>query len=118
MTDDVCLHQVVARSPGRLRHYADLPLALAAPPADADEWRIHTHVPVSADPAGPLGTTQHDVTALLAALAKTPIVRQFEVETYTWDVLPAISRTDAADTAHGLAAELNHAQAILDRLRS
>ena len=84
LADDVHLHQVTARCPGRLRRYVDLPLALAAPALDADEWRIHAHVPIAHDPTGPLGSTRNELSALLTSLRRTTMVRHFEVETHTW----------------------------------
>ena len=96
--NDICLHQVVARSPGRLRRYVDLPFALAAPPADAVEWRVHAHVPLAVEPAGALGTTRRQVSELLGSLGRLPLVRQFEVETYTWDAAgPARRGSDVID---------------------
>ena len=91
--NDVCLHQVVARSPGRLRRYVDLPLALAAPPPDATEWRVHAHAALASDHAGPLGTTRRQASDLLRSLGRLPLVRQLEVETYTWGP----QRHDAVD---------------------
>src|SRR6185436_9051290 len=86
--EDVRLHQVVARSPGRLRRYLDLPLALVAPALDADEWRINAHVPIAHEPVAPLVTTRHELTALLTSLGRASHVRHFEVETHTWSTLP------------------------------
>jgi hypothetical protein len=53
LAGDDCLHQVVARSPGQLQRFIDLPVALAASPANADEWRIHAHAPVAVEATGP-----------------------------------------------------------------
>src|SRR6185503_19265741 len=80
--------QVVARSPGRLRRYVDLPPALVAPALDADEWRINAHVPIALEPIAPLGTTRHELTTLLTSLGRTSPVHHFEVETHTWSTLP------------------------------
>jgi sugar phosphate isomerase/epimerase len=91
--NDVCLHQVVARSPDRLRRYVDLPLALAAPPPDATEWRVHAHAALASDRVGPLGTTRRQASDLLRSLGRLPLVRQLEVETYTWGA----QRHDAVD---------------------
>ncbi len=85
---DAKLRQVVARTPSGLRRYLDLPLALASPPADADEWRVHAHVPVSTSPAGLVGTTQNELATLLAALRRTPFAHHLEVKTDTWAGLP------------------------------
>lgn len=115
------LHQTTAQSDGKILFAEDLtaPLALMPPEEwkSAPMWRVHFHVPIHKDVIGPLHTTTWAVEEALRAVASLPEAPDLEVETYTWDVLPAISRKDAADTAMGLAAELNHAQAILDRLR-
>lgn len=89
---DARLRQVVARTPSGLRRFVDLPLALASPPADADEWRVHAHVPVSAEPAGVVGTTQRELSALLASLCRTPLAHHLEVKTCTWIGLPIVPR--------------------------
>lgn len=91
--DDVYFHQVVARdATGQLRRFRDLDLALAADPAPHanEEWRIHYHVPLHCQPAPPFATTADHLVAALDWLAATPgSCRHFEMETYTWDVLPA-----------------------------
>jgi sugar phosphate isomerase/epimerase len=92
LANDAHLHAVVARTPGRLRRFVDLPLALAAPPPDADEWRVGAHVPLTADPNGAIGTTQRELTGLLTALQRTPIVHHLEVEVDTWSGIPIVSR--------------------------
>ena len=52
-SDDVYLHQVIAReADGKLNFFRDLPDALAAGRA-AEEWRIHFHVPLHAPAASP-----------------------------------------------------------------
>ena len=92
LANDGRLHQVVARTPGRLRRFLDLPLALAAPPPDADEWRVHAHAPLFIEPGGPIGTTHRELTELVAALRRTPIVHHLEVETETWSSIPIVPR--------------------------
>jgi sugar phosphate isomerase/epimerase len=88
--DDVYLHQVVARSPQGLRRFKDLDLALAAPVGDADEWRIHFHIPLHC-PATPLfDNTADHLLGILALLKKNPaLCTHLEMETYTWEVMPA-----------------------------
>lgn len=86
--DGVYLHQVVARRGAELARFVDLPAALADPRA-FDEWRVHFHVPIFRAELGELGGTQAFLADLLAAHRRAPISTHFEVETYTWDVLPA-----------------------------
>jgi hypothetical protein len=94
--DDVYLHQVVARAEdGTLVRYADLDLALEAasavePRTVASEWRIHFHVPLHSRPTGLFETTTNHLLGVLDALAAQPgLCSHAEMETYTWEVLPA-----------------------------
>jgi hypothetical protein len=90
--EDTYLHQVVARmSDGELRRFKDLPLALDAAKdgTDAEEWRVHFHIPLHC-PAGDWfePTTDH-LLAILDALAFNPAMcSHLEMETYTWEALP------------------------------
>jgi len=90
--EDTYLHQVVARmSDGELRRFKDLPLALDAAnhETDAEEWRVHFHIPLHC-PAGDWfePTTDH-LLAILDALAFNPAMcSHLEMETYTWEALP------------------------------
>src|SRR6266436_5916756 len=89
--EGVYLHQVVERSPGGLRRFADLPEALAAAGRDGGEpreWRIHFHVPLFRERLGRFLNTQGYLRELLARLRRETPSRHLEVETYTWDVLP------------------------------
>lgn len=55
----------------------------------ASEGRIHFHIPLYADPTPPLRSTKDHVIDLLAYRRKHPqFCSHFEIETYTWGVLP------------------------------
>jgi len=89
--DDVYLHQVIARRhDGSLKRYKDLTPALNAPEAaGSDEWRIHFHVPLHYAGNDQFGTTSDHVIGLLDLIEKQPrLCAHFEIETYTWAVLP------------------------------
>ena len=91
--DDVYLHQVVERrEDGTLARHLDLPQALAAARADKGrgtrEWRVHFHVPVFRERYGAFEGTQGYVADLLRLVRERAVSEHFEVETYTWDVLP------------------------------
>lgn len=90
----IYLHQVVVRSPAP-RRYTDLPQALADYRGGEarGEWRIHCHVPIFMPRAGPFGTTQASLLAVLDGLPALAELPHLEVETYTWDVLPAALRS-------------------------
>ena len=88
---------------GSVRGVDDLPDALGGALPAEDEWRVHFHVPVHAAEH----TTQHELEATLAALVggPAPLTTHFEVETYTWGVLPDGPGGDDG-LVEGLAAEL------------
>jgi sugar phosphate isomerase/epimerase len=97
--DDVYLHQVVARRGDALVRYVDMPEA-----EEADEWRVHFHVPIFRGE----NTTQAFLEDVIAARLSTHL----EVETYTWDVLPPEYRDEPIVDA--VARELAW---VLERLR-
>jgi sugar phosphate isomerase/epimerase len=112
------LHQVRTRANGQVIGSDDLGEALVGGLPDADEWRIHFHVPVHSDAAPPLGTTRRELKATLAALVGGPVAvtNHLEVETYTWGVLPdGACPQDDAGLVDGLASELRWTR---DRLRA
>lgn len=114
--DDTYLHQVVERDRSSVTRYTDLPEALNAPAARESEWRIHYHVPIFLGSLGELETTQPDLVALLGWLRQAPVsalrVPCLEVETYTWDVLPAEHRT--VDVCTAIARELTWVRSQLE----
>ncbi|HSY42511.1 MAG TPA: metabolite traffic protein EboE, partial [Candidatus Acidoferrum sp.] len=98
-TDDVYLHQVIARNDrGNLEYFRDLPDALATnpklfrpagPSSKLPEWRIHFHVPLHAPAIPPFQNTNDHLLGVLGWLAKNPrACSHLEMETYTWEVLP------------------------------
>jgi sugar phosphate isomerase/epimerase len=91
--EGVYLHQVIARRGQTLTRFVDLPEALADTTA-ADEWRVHFHVPVFRQAFGVLGSTQNYLADFLARHKRAAISNHLEVETYTWDVLPAEYRDE------------------------
>ncbi|MEO3814212.1 metabolite traffic protein EboE [Sphaerisporangium sp. B11E5] len=79
-------------------------------------WRVHYHVPLHAAPAPPLTTTIPVLRAALAELAggPEPLCDHFDVETYTWGVLPPALRPQTPERlAEGIAGELDFARAEL-----
>ncbi len=94
--EGVYLHQVIVRreGSGELERYRDLPPALemaAAHPGGAgDEWRVHFHVPIHAEPEMLFGTTRDHILGVLDLLGNDPsLCAHLEMETYTWEVLPS-----------------------------
>lgn len=110
--DDVYLHQVVTRTGDKLDRFLDLPEALESPVARAaDEWRVHFHVPIFLPDLGAFDNTQAFLRELLRRHREQPLTDHLEVETYTWDVLPAELRQP--DIADDIARELHWVTAEL-----
>jgi hypothetical protein len=111
--EEVYLHQTVVRNDAGLTRYLDLPDALAAESAVGAEWRVHFHVPIFLRELGPFESTQPDLLPLLHELAAVADCPHLEVETYTWDVLPAEFRNVPVEEA--IARELRFVDAEMSR---
>jgi sugar phosphate isomerase/epimerase len=97
--DAVYLHQVVEDGTGALRRYPDLPEALSrAAEAASKEWRIHFHVPLFTKRYDRFDSTQDYVRDVLDTMVRTGATRHLEIETYTWDVLPAGLKGDLLES--------------------
>jgi hypothetical protein len=97
--DTTYLHQVVEKTNGDLRHYLDLPEALDTTASSRSRhWRIHFHVPLFTAAYDALGSTQHYVAEVLAHALRTQATTHFEIETYTWDVLPSGLKMDLLES--------------------
>jgi sugar phosphate isomerase/epimerase len=97
--DSTYLHQVIERRDGSLTHYPDLDVALDRRPSPAGaEWRIHFHVPLFTGEYDGLGSSQAYVQQVIALAQRTRLTRHFEIETYTWDVLPPGLKIDLLDS--------------------
>lgn len=89
--EPVYLHQVIAQqNDGALIRYPDLSNALAdAKRPEVQEWRAHFHVPIFVEDMGLIQSTQSDIRTVLELQKSNPFTNHLEVETYTWEVLPA-----------------------------
>jgi hypothetical protein len=94
-TDTIYLSQSVLRQDGEARHFLHLGEALDAYEKDPRpaELRTHFHVPVFLAELGPFRTTRSSVQDALRLHRATPLSDHLEIETYTWDVLPAHLKT-------------------------
>ncbi|HEY0705206.1 MAG TPA: metabolite traffic protein EboE [Polyangia bacterium] len=115
--EGVYLHQTVIRRGDSLERILDLPHALhrygSVRDEDlGDEWRVHFHVPIFRAELGPFESTNDFLGRLLARAAKKSITSHYEVETYTFDVLPEEYRGEPVETA--VARELTWARNALD----
>lgn len=118
------LHQTIGRcSNGETLRTVDLTSDLALQPPEeylrAESWRIHFHVPVSADSLGALKTTRPQLCQALLEVPKLEYAPHLEVETYTWEVLPeaAISPNPSERLIEGLAAELAATTELINSAR-
>jgi hypothetical protein len=96
--DGIYLHQVIVRRPdGNRTIYLDLDDALACETpmqegdsTDSTEWRVHFHVPLHSPPTPLFGNTAEHLLGVLDLLQTNPsLCSHLEMETYTWEVLPA-----------------------------
>ncbi len=78
------------RDGGDITYYLNVEDAIAAWKADPGprEWRVHIHVPVFLDDLGAFHSTRFAIEDALEVHKQTPLSRQLEIETYTWDMLP------------------------------
>ena len=95
--EPVYFHQVLLRSnDGEITRLIDLPKFFSAvaqgtlDPDDFEEMRVHFHIPLDAEPAAPLRSTRDQTREVLNWKKDHPDACQhYEIETYTWGVLPA-----------------------------
>jgi hypothetical protein len=113
------LHQTFARfADGTVQSRLDLQREdlLRNPPdhfLEADEWRVHFHVPIFAESLGPLKTTRADLAAALKQVARLNYAPHLEVETYTWPVMPGDSAAAAESLGQRICRELQSAAELL-----
>jgi sugar phosphate isomerase/epimerase len=88
--DPIYLHQVTEA--GSLRTWPDLPDALSA--NGNEEWRVHFHVPIFIERYGALESTQEHLRRCIERVDTAHL----EIETYTWDVLPADLKVSSVDS--------------------
>ncbi len=100
--DGIYLHQVIVSRPdGKRTVYLDIDDAMACEPptfdqaeAVAAEWRVHFHVPLHSPPTALFGNTSEHILGILDLLQNNPsLCSHLEMETYTWEVLPAEFKT-------------------------
>jgi sugar phosphate isomerase/epimerase len=110
--EDTYLHQCVVRhADGSLSRHLDLPEALGQAFREDDVLRTHFHVPIFLERLGVLNGTQGFLRDLLALVRARAVSEHLEVETYTWDVLPAEHRQPSV--IDDVARELTWAREVL-----
>jgi hypothetical protein len=94
LVDPVYLHQVIGDG-SRFRDLEDSLPHLET--AEGSEWRIHYHVPLFLEKYGVLSSTQAELRDALPRLIPFG-VKHFEIETYTWSVLPPELKLELVDS--------------------
>jgi hypothetical protein len=95
-TETIYLSQTTQRRDGKLTRFLNLGDAIgawSASPGGSCEWRTHFHVPVFLEDLGAFRTTRFAIEEALRVHLATPLSDHLEIETYTWDVLPAYLKT-------------------------
>ncbi len=118
--EPIYFHQVIALRPDQtLQRFSDLPLFLEdldcgkISPGDFQEARVHFHIPLDAQPIKPLRSTHFHVEETLRWCQTHPTAcSHFEIETYTWAVLP---KTLQRPVEQQIASEYRW---VLDQLKS
>ncbi len=91
------LHQVTEKNGDTVRTYGDLPLVLKDK-KDFSELRAHFHVPIFLERFEKLFATQDQIIKVVKYLKSHKVSEHLEIETYTWDVLPAALKTNLSDS--------------------
>ena len=91
------LHQVTEKVDGHVTTYNDLPVVLKDK-KPFKELRAHFHVPIFLKRFGVLHSTQDHILKVVAYLKRHPVTAHLEIETYTWDVLPAAMKKDLSES--------------------
>ena len=95
--DGIYLHQTrIKTKQQEYLFYKDLPIALKENPHAIGEWRIHCHLPLHFKSHNNLQSTSHLLTEdfFLKAFEYCP---HFEIETYTFNVLPHYKEKNIID---------------------
>lgn len=95
--EPIYFHQALLRTTdGRIKRYPDLPDFFQAidcgsvSAEDFREMRVHFHIPLDTAPEAPLRSTQDQIQQVLKWRKANPDqCTHYEIETYTWGVLPA-----------------------------
>lgn len=104
--DPVYLHQVIERNAHGIFARGDLSDALKENQLSENcEWRIHFHVPLFWSGTDLIESTASGINSAFLQRAVLLGIKHFEIETYTFNVLPNLMRTDGV--AHCVANEFN-----------
>jgi sugar phosphate isomerase/epimerase len=106
------LHQTRVNTADGVLDFDDLPQALeTGSEFFSHPWRVHYHLPIHADSLlenAAVRTTREDMLRALRYALKHNLTSHYEVETYTWGILPEMHRPNSdVALAESLARELN-----------
>ncbi len=106
------MHQTMISNGEDRTFFDDLPAAIDHCESEIPiEARIHFHVPIFLESLGPLSTTGDEISETVAAVRESSNCRQFEIETYAWDVLP--NRDQYLSLESGIAEEVQWFRKLL-----
>jgi len=91
------LHQVTEKVGDKVRTYNDLP-AVFKDKKDFSELRAHFHVPIFLEKFEELYSTQDHILKVISYLKNKMVSEHLEIETYTWDVLPALLKRELSES--------------------
>lgn len=103
--EPIYFHQALLKhEDGSIHRYPDLPDFFAAVESGEldltpfKELRVHFHIPLDAEPAAPLRSTSDQIQEILRWKKDHPnACSHYEIETYTWGVLPEGMQRDVED---------------------
>jgi sugar phosphate isomerase/epimerase len=106
------LHQTRIKTKDGVVDFDDLPKALeTGSEFFSDPWRVHYHLPIHSDSLldnSAVRTTREDMLRALRYALKHNLTSHFEIETYTWGVLPEMHRPNSEEAlAECLAREIH-----------
>ncbi len=116
-SDKVYLHQTVIKfDDGSKLAFIDLPQALVyvqemQAKKQPLEWRVHYHVPTFLKLLNNCETSQEPLVHFLKAQQNNPVCEHFELETYTFDLLPQCHQVDGV--VANIAREIQWAKELL-----
>jgi len=115
------LHQTRLMQNGEVIRFDDLPDALDSKQISWNTpWRVHYHLPLYLQevlPSDTLMTTIEDMKKAYRYACENQLCEHFEIETYTWSVLPAeIKPKDNEALAYAIAQEIKFVEALSESM--
>jgi sugar phosphate isomerase/epimerase len=112
LTEPRYLHQTTIVVGGKMSFFGNLVDAPLDQPVG--HWRVHFHVPIHEKMIGPLGTTQEDLIRTMNLIPYS-LDTHWEVETYTWDVMP--TNYQEIDLIQSISSEISWAEKQMQKFQ-